>query len=157
MHDHLKPDKVCWADDLEVILNMQEEFMEWIKEMTRTSGPDREHEWNPLMSLLDKEWTKRMNEDKSLQNKPLEEVFKKMNLILLDRFPLLSRRIDYVNIKKNNNELPSTFMERMFSTMYASQMDTAPPVARALVRISNLLRSDGLDKSVKEHSVKVMG
>ena len=84
-------------------------------------------------------------------------MFKKMNLILLDRFPLLSRRIDYVNIKKNNNELPSTFMERMFSTMYASQMDTAPPVARALVRISNLLRSDGLDKSVKEHSVKVMG
>ena len=47
-------------------------------------------------------------------------------------------------------------MERMFSTMYSSQMDTAPPVARALVRIINLLRSDGLDKSVKEHLVKVM-
>ena len=40
--------------------------------------------------------------------------------------------------------------------MYSSQMDTAPPVARALVRIINLLRSDGLDKSVKEHLIKVM-
>ena len=35
-------------------------------------------------------------------------------------------------------------------------MGTAPPVARALVRIIHLLGSDGLSKSVKEHLVKVM-
>ena len=40
--------------------------------------------------------------------------------------------------------------------MYSSQMDTAPPVARALVKIIKLLKSDGLDKSVKEDLVKVM-
>ena len=53
-----------------------------------------------------------------------------------------------MKIKKNSNELPSAFTERLFSSMYSSQMDTASPVARALVRIINLLRSDLLDKSV---------
>ena len=43
MHDHLKPNKVCWDDDLEVILKMQEKFMIWIKEVTRTSGHDPEY------------------------------------------------------------------------------------------------------------------
>ena len=47
-------------------------------------------------------------------------------------------------------------MERIVSTMYSSQMDTALPVARALVKIIKLLKSDGLDKSVKEDLVKVM-
>ena len=79
-----------------------------------------------------------------------------MNLLLIDRFPILSRRLDRENLTKLSNELPSTFMELMFSTMYSSQLDTAPPVARALVKIIKLLRSDGLDKSVKEHLVKVM-
>ena len=41
-------------------------------------------------------------------------------------------------------------------SMYSSQMDTAPPVARALVRIIHLLGSNGLSKSVKDHLIKVM-
>ena len=61
-----------------------------------------------------------MKEDKTLKNKPLEEIFKKMNLILLDRFPLLSRRIDHEKIKKSNNELSIAFMERLFSSTYSS-------------------------------------
>ena len=36
MHDHLRPSKVGWEDELEVILKMQEEFDIWIKEVTRT-------------------------------------------------------------------------------------------------------------------------
>ena len=79
-----------------------------------------------------------------MKNKTLEEIFKKMNIILLDRFPLLGRGIDHEKIRKSNNELPSAFLERLFSSMYSSQMDTAPPVARALVRIIHLLGSDGL-------------
>ena len=96
---------------------MQEKFIIWIKEVTRTSGHDPEYEWNSLMSLLDKDWSKRMKEDRTLKDKPKKEGFKKMNNILLDRFPLLSRRIDHENIVKHDSELPSTFMERMFSTI----------------------------------------
>ena len=40
MHDHLRPSKVAWEDELEVILDMQDKFIIWIKEVTRTSGPD---------------------------------------------------------------------------------------------------------------------
>ena len=93
MHDHLRPSKVAWEDELEVILDMQEKFIIWIKEVTRTSGHDPEYEWNSLMSLLDKDWSKRMKEDRTLKDKPQKEWF---NLILLDRFPLLSRRIDLI-------------------------------------------------------------
>ena len=93
MHDHLRPSKVGWEDELEVILKMQEEFIIWIKQVTRTSGHDPEYEWNSLMSLLDKDWSKRMKEDRTLKDKPQKEWF---NLILLDRFPLLSRRIDLI-------------------------------------------------------------
>ena len=108
------------------------------------------------MSLLDKDWTKRMKEDKALKHKSLDEILKKMKIILLDRFPLPGRRIDHERIRKSNNELPSAFMERLFSSMYSSQMDTAPPVAKAVVRIIHLLGPDGLSKSVKDHLIKVM-
>ena len=114
IHDHLRPSKVAWEDGLEVILDMQERYLIWIKEVTRTSGPDLKYEWDSLMSLLDKEWSKRMKEDPTLKDKPQEEWFKKMNLILIDRFPILSRRLEHVNLTKHNNELPSTFMERIF-------------------------------------------
>ena len=119
--------------------------------MTRARGPGREFKWNSLMSLLDKDWTKRMKEDKVLKNKSLDEVFKKMNIILLDRFPLLGRRIDHERIRKSYNELPSAFMERWFSSMYSSQMDTAPPVARALVRIIHLLGSEQICQRPFDH------
>ena len=84
-------------------MKFQEEYQIWISEVTRASGPDREFEWNSLMSLLDKDWTKRMKEDKALKNKSLDEIFKKMNIILLDRFPLLGRRIDHEKNRKSNN------------------------------------------------------
>ena len=84
-----------------------------------------------------------MKEDKSLKNKDLEKIFEKMNLILLDRSPLVARMIDFERIKKGANELPSAFMERMFSNLSSSQMDMAPPVARA--------RADHLIKVMREN------
>ena len=78
MHGHIRPSKVGWEDELEVILKMQEEFIIWRKEVTRTSGHDPEYEWNSLMSLLDKDWSKRMKEDRTLKDKPQKECFKKM-------------------------------------------------------------------------------
>ena len=136
LHDHFKPNKVGWEDSLEVVLDMQDRYKIWMKEVTRVSGKDLEYEWNSLMSLLDKKWVERMNEDRTLRDKQQEEWLEKMNLILVDRFPILGRRLEHVGITKHNNELPSTFMERVFSTMYSSQIDKAPPVARALVYIS---------------------
>ena len=76
------------------------------------SGPDKEFVWNSLITLLDHEWTKRLKEDKSLTDKDLEEIFQRMNIILLDRFPLVVHRMDYQRLKKGNNELPSTFMDQ---------------------------------------------
>ena len=38
----LKPNKVCWEDGLEIILDMQERYRIWVKEVTRASGPDLE-------------------------------------------------------------------------------------------------------------------
>ena len=46
-------------------------------------------------------------------------------------------------------------MERLFSLMYSSQMDKSPPVATALVKIIHKLGSDGLNKSVKDHLIKL--
>ena len=137
-------------------MKFQEEFQIWIIEVTRVSASDKEFVWNSLMSLLDTEWTKRMKEDKTLKHKSLDEIFQKMNIILLDRFPLVARRIDHERIKKGSNELPRAFMERLFSSMYSSEMDTAPPVARALVKIIHLLGTDDLNKSVKDHLIKVI-
>ena len=134
-------------------MKFQEEFQIWIIEVTRVSASGKDFVWNSLMSLLDTEWTKRMKEDKTLKHKSLDEIFQKMNIILLDRFPLVARRMDHERIKKGSNELPSAFMERLF--MY-SWMDTAPPVARALVKIIHLLGTDDLNKSVKDHLIKVI-
>ena len=120
------------------------------------SGPDKEFVWNSLITLLDHEWTKRLKEDKSLTDKDLEEIFQRMNIILLDRFPLVVRRMDYERLKRGNNELPSTFMERVFASSQQAQLDNAPPVARMLVKIITLLGTDNLNKSVKDHLIKVM-
>ena len=62
-----------------------------IIEVTRVSSSDKEFVWISLMALLDTEWTKRMKEDKTLKNKDLDQIFQKMNLILLDRIPLVAR------------------------------------------------------------------
>ena len=55
------------------------------------SSSDKEFVWISLMALLDTEWTKQMKEDKTLKNKDLDQIFQKMNLILLDRIPLVAR------------------------------------------------------------------
>ena len=75
LHDHFKPNKIGWEDGLEIVLDMQERYKIWMKEVTRVSGPDLEYEWNSLMSLLDEKWTKRMNEDVTLNDKQQEERF----------------------------------------------------------------------------------
>ena len=43
-----------------------------------------------------------MKGDKTLKQKSLEEIFKKMNIILLDRFPLVARRMDPERNKKTS-------------------------------------------------------
>ena len=149
--DHFKPDKVGWDDDLDAITDMIEKYKKWMKEISRVHGTDPEYEWDSLMSLLDEQWTKRMKEDKSLKKKKKEEWFAKMTNILVDRYPLVNRRVDHISLMKSKHEMPSVFMERVFSTMYSSQMDIAPPVARALVYITKTLRSEGIDKDVKEY------
>ena len=78
-----------WDDGLDIVLDMQDRYKIWMKEVTRISGPDPDSEWNSLMSLLDEKWVQRMNEDKTLRNKKQEEWFEEMNLILIDRFPIL--------------------------------------------------------------------
>ena len=120
------------------------------------SSSDKEFVWNSLMALLEAEWTKRMKEDKTLKNKDLDQIFQKMNIILLDRFPLVARRMDYERLKKINNELPSAFMERVLSCSQQAQLDDALPVTRMLVKIITLLGTDTLNKSVKDHLIKVM-
>ena len=111
------------------MLKFQEQFQIWILEVTRMSGPDKEFVWNSLITLLDHEWTKRLKEDKSLTDKDLEEIFQRMNIILLDRFPLVVRRMDYERLKRGNNELPSTFMERVFAS---SQFSFTKPTKQNL-------------------------
>ena len=92
--------------------------------------------------------------DPSPEKLPIKnQIFQKMNLI--SSFPLVARRMDFERMKRGINELPSAFMKRMFSCLFSSQMDTAPPVARVLVKIITL-QTDTLNKSVKEHLIKVM-
>ena len=47
-------------------------------------------------------------------------------------------------------------MERVFSCSQQAQLENAPPVARMLVKIITLLGTDTLNKSVKDHLIKVM-
>ena len=39
-----------------------------------------------LIALLDHKWTRRRKEDKSLKDKGIEEIFQRMNVILLDKY-----------------------------------------------------------------------
>ena len=47
-------------------------------------------------------------------------------------------------------------MERVFSCSQQAQLDNVPPVARMLVKIITLLGTDTLNKSIKDHLIKVM-
>ena len=64
------------------------------------TGPDKTFVWNSLLSLLDAEWTRRLKETRALKEKELEEIFQRMDDILMDRYPLIVRRMDYERIKK---------------------------------------------------------
>ena len=94
IHDHLKPKQIVWDDNLDTIKKFQEQFSIWICEATRTTGPDKSFVWNSLLSLLDSEWTRRLKETKDLQEKELDQIFQRMDDILMDRYPLIVRRMD---------------------------------------------------------------
>ena len=84
----------------------------------------------------------KIEKKKSLRDKNLEEIFQRINDILMDRFPLIVRRIEYERFKKGNNELPSTFIESVFSQP-AGTVD--PVVARVKVKKINSLGTDNLN------------
>ena len=52
--------------------------------------------------------------------------------------------MEYERLKKENNGLPSTFMERVFSSSQQAQLNNAPLVARVLVKIMTSLGTDKL-------------
>ena len=85
IHDHLKPKQVGWDDSLDTIKKFQEQFRIWICEATRTTGPDKPFVWNSLLSLLDPEWTRRLKETKDLHESELDQIFQRMDSILMDR------------------------------------------------------------------------
>ena len=76
-----------------------------------------------------------------------------MDDILMDRFPLIVRRMEYERLKKENNELPSSFIERVFSSSQQAQLNDAPIVARVLVKMITSLGTDSLNKSVKDYLI----
>ena len=105
------------------------------------SGEDKSFIWNLLMALLDTNWARRLKEDPTLKDKTLQEIFDRMNQILLEKFPLIVRHMDYKRLKRGNGEFPSTLIKRVFSSSQQAQLDNAPLVSRVLVKIITLLGS----------------
>ena len=66
------------------------------------------------------------------------------------------RRMDYERLTKGKNELPSAFIERVFTASNQAQLDHAPLVARVLVKIITSLGSDNLNRTVKDYLIKLM-
>ena len=133
-HDHLKPKQIVWDDSLDTVKKFQEQFSIWICEATRATGQDKPFVWNSLLSLLDPEWTRRLKETKNLHEAELDQIFLRMDNILMDRYPLIVRRMEYERIRKEGNELPSTFIERVFASSHQAQLTNCPMVARVLVK-----------------------
>ena len=88
--------------------------------------------------------------------KDLEQIFKRMDDILMDRFSLIARRMEYERLKKGNNELPSAFIERVFASSHQAQLDDVPMVLRVLVKIITSLGTDALNKTVKDYFIEIM-
>ena len=97
-----------------------------------------------------------MKETKGLGDQELEEIFKRMDDILMDHFPLIVRRMEYERLRKGANELPSAFIERLFSSSHHAQLDNAPLVSRVLVKIITSLGTDTLNKTVKDYLIRIM-
>ena len=48
------------------------------------TGPDKLFTWNSLLSLLDHKWARRLKETKGLGEKNFEQIFQRMDDILMD-------------------------------------------------------------------------
>ena len=97
--------------------------------------------------MIDAEWTRRLQETKGLADQELDKIFQKMDDILMDRFPLIVRRMEYERLRKDAHELPSAFIERVFSSSYQAQLDDASLVSRVLVKVIASLGTDTLNKT----------
>ena len=144
---------MTWDDTFEVVSKFKEQFSIWIAEVTRTTGPDKTFIWNSLLSMLVPKWTRRLKETKGLGEQDLDKIFKRMDDILMDRFPLIVRRMEYERLRKSANELPSAFIERVFSSSHQAQLDDAPLVSQVLVKIITSLGTDTLNKTVKDYTL----
>ena len=90
-----------------------------------------------------------------MKEKTLDQMFERTSQILLEKFPLIVRRMDYEMLKRGNNKLPSTFIKRVFASSQQAQLDNAPLVARVMVKIVTSLGSGNLNKTVKDYLIKV--
>ena len=64
--------------------------------------------------------------------------------------------MEYERLKKENNELPSAYIERVFASSHQAQLDDVPLVSRLLVKIITSLGTDTLNKTIKDYLIKIM-
>ena len=125
-YDHLKPGTAFYDYPLQVIMKWQGNFQTWNSEATILTGEDRVLPWSSLISLVDTDWAARLIEDPELKNKRLKDIFGRMNVILLQKYPIILRGIDVKRIKRQNDEMPTDLRSKVLKEFKTTQLDQTP-------------------------------
>ena len=108
-YDHLRPKYILPGDcDTKLCKKFIRDFSGWITS-SFPAGCDKGFIWKSLNSMIDGDWQTRLESVEGIQEMEMDALWQVLDEKLLLSFPLFSRRIEYLRLTQNRDELTSTF------------------------------------------------
>ena len=90
----------------------------------------------------------------SSKNANMETVFEAVNQVLLIRYPLSIRRIDYSREQINESEDLSEFLRRLQTTAVNANLETCHLTTTILLKYTECLSDNSLNRKIKQYNYK---
>ena len=88
------------------------------------------------MCLLDNGWQTQLSDHEERKDASVDVVFDVMNQILLIKYSLSIRRINYARKQMNESEDPSKFLRRLNTTAVNADVETCPISTTVLLKFT---------------------
>ena len=100
--------------------------------------------------MIDGDWQTRLESVEGIQEMEMDDLWQVLDEKLLLSFPLFSRRIEYLRLTQNRDELPSTFLLRIMVESKDARMSECSEAGLAMSLFAACLPDTDLNSKIKD-------
>ena len=100
--------------------------------------------------MIDGDWKIRLESVEGIQEMEMDDLWQVLDEKLLLSFPLFSRRIEYLRLTQNRDELPSTFLQRIMVESKDKRMSECSEAGLAMSLFAACLPDTDLNSRIKD-------